>query len=46
MKKSAKLIVALAVAAITFGSLYVFVGTDHWDRYNQGHHHWHQHEDC
>ncbi|MDW3191425.1 MAG: hypothetical protein R8G66_03645 [Cytophagales bacterium] len=46
MKKSTRLIVALVAAAITFGSLFAFVGTDHWEKYRHVHQHWHQHEDC
>ncbi len=45
MKRSSRLIVGLAAAAITFGSLAAFMGTDHWN-YDRGyyhhnrHHHW------
>ena len=37
MKRSSRLIILLAAAAITFASLAAFVGTDHWGR-------WHHHE--
>ncbi len=38
MKRSSRLIVVLAAAAVTFGSLYAFVGTGHWDRYDRYQH--------
>lgn len=43
MKKSSRLVVGLAAAAITFGSLFAFAGTEHWKTYDHPSFH---HKDC
>ena len=35
MKRIARIWIGLAVAAITFGSLTAFVGTDHWSYHRE-----------
>jgi hypothetical protein len=42
MRRSSRLIIGLAAAAITFGSLAAIVGTDHWNhsRVDRWHGHW------
>ncbi|MFT6868028.1 MAG: hypothetical protein ACJA08_002876 [Cyclobacteriaceae bacterium] len=47
MKKSSKLIVGLAAAALAFGSLVAIKGPKDMQYYHRGHHHdIHHHHDC
>ncbi len=45
MRRRSRLLIGLAAAAITFGSLSLTMGFDHWDRYSYGygHHGWSHH---
>ena len=45
MKRSSRLIVGLAAAALMYASLYAFVGPDYWNSHRHGHH-WHYHDKC
>ena len=46
MKRGQRFGVALLSAALTFGVLFVTVGTDHWERYGRYHHgHYHYYHD-
>ena len=44
MRKSSRLIVVLAAAALTFGSLYAFVGTNHWSKVQHSRYGFYKHE--
>lgn len=48
MKRSSKLIIAVAAAALTFASLVAVNGPKDWKAYHRYHHGWHHHhhDDC